>query len=95
MGVLPNPPPAPPWLPGAEGFLVSSLKQGTKPSPAWPQSGHSWECVSLDTGWCGGACAISVFMYLRICLCLWAYVFWCLFVAFLVFTDQCIQMGGR
>lgn len=69
--------PTPPWLPGAEGFLVSSLEQGTKSSPAWPQSGHSWECVSLDTGWCGGACAISVclcnwtlFMYLRICLCL-------------------------
>lgn len=75
MGVLPHP--HPPWFPGAEGFLVSSLEQGTKPSPAWPQSGHSWECVSLDTGWCGGACAISVclcnwtlFTNLRICLCL-------------------------
>ena len=40
-----------PWAPGAEGFLVSSLEQGPKPSPAWPHSGHSWECVSLETGW--------------------------------------------
>lgn len=74
-----------PWAPGAEGFLVSSLEQGTKPSPAWPHSGHSWERVSLETGWLGGACAISmclcnwsVFMYLRMCLCLWACVSLCL-----------------
>lgn len=51
------------WAPGAEGFLVSSLEQGTKPSPAWPHSGHSWDCVSLETGWLRGAHAISVCLH--------------------------------
>lgn len=92
--------PTPPWVLGAESFLVSSLERGTKPSPAWPQSGHSWECVSLVTGWCGGdvlslcVCVTGLCLCcLQICLCLWACVFWCLFVPFLVFTDLCMQMG--
>lgn len=90
-----------PWAPGAKGFLVSSLEQGTKPSPAWPHSGHSWECVSLETGWLGvgwGACAISVclecvyvspdvFVTLGLCISV--------FVSFFVFMDQSVQVEGR
>jgi hypothetical protein len=73
MGVLPSPHPSP-WVLGAESFLVSSLEQGTKPSPAWPQSGHSWECVSLDTGWCGGDVLSLCVCVTRLCLCVSGYV---------------------
>lgn len=85
--------PTPPWVLGAESFLVSSLEQGTKPSPAWPQSGHSWECVSLDTGWCGGDVLSVCVCVTGLCLCVSGYVCVSGFVCFGVYLclSLCLQ----
>lgn len=85
-----------PWVPEAESFLVPSLEQGTKPSPAWPQSGHSWECVSVETGWCGGALLSPGVWLSGLCLCVSGYVCVSGLECFVVCLclSLCLQMGA-
>lgn len=74
------------------------------PSPALP--GPSPDILGSAFPWILGGAGVHVLslcVYVTgLCLCISGYVcvsracvFWCLFVSFLVFTDQCSQMGGR
>lgn len=92
-------PAPPPRAPGAEGFLVSSLEQGTQPALPGPTPDILGSAFPWKLGGSGVdmfsvcLCNWGVFMYLRMFVALGL----CssVFVSFLVFIDEGAQVGSR
>lgn len=92
------PPAPPPRAPGAEGFLVSSLEQGTQPALPGPTP----DILGSAFPWKLGSSGVDMF---SVCLCNWGvFMFLRMFVAlglcssvfvsFLVFIDEGVQWGA-